>query len=85
MIKKKLEVPTRVWKDKNIHPDGKTIYAYLYAKGLDKIIIHLNVGELGQCIPITNVGLRKNQNILQKFKYLMFKEYDKGMYEIHMC
>ena len=86
MNKRQLDMTEhKIWKDKKINPECKRIYAYVYSKGLNRISTDINVGELQQYIPITNVGLRKNLNILQKFKYLIFKEYDKGMYEIHIC
>lgn len=74
----------KIWRDKNIKPEAKEIYAYLYVEGFDRIISHLNVGEIQQTIRITNKGLRKNLDILQKYKYLKFKEYHTGMYEYHI-
>ena len=53
----KFQIPTIIWKDKNI-------------------------GEIQQTIKIKNEGLRKNLEVLEKLKYLVFQEYDTGMYTI---
>lgn len=74
----------RIWKDKNIKPECKRIYAYLYSKGFDKTDIHVNVGDLQKIIQIKNVGFRNNLKILERFKYLTFTEYDTCMYEVHI-
>ena len=74
----------RIWKDKNIKPECKEIYAYIYSKGFDKLLTHINIGEIQQTIPITNIGFRNNLRLLEKFKYLIYKEFDTGMYEIHI-
>lgn len=84
MARKRLEVPPRLWEDKNINPDGKKIFAYIYSKGYDRNILHLNVGEIQQELSITNVGLKKHLGILKKYKYLIYNEYSKGMYMIHL-
>lgn len=67
----------KIWKDKNIKPEGKEIYAYLYSEAFDKLVAHINIGDIQNKIHITNV-------ILEKFKYLVFKEYDNGLYEYHI-
>lgn len=86
MRKNQLDISEhKIWKDKNISPEGKTIFAYVYAIGFNKLLSHLNVGDIQPIISITNKALKRNLNILQEFKYLMFKEYDTGMYEIHIC
>ena len=94
MARKRLEVPPRLWEDKNINPDGKKIFAYIYSKVYDRNILHLNVGEIQQELSITNVkdstseatnvGLKKHLGILEKYKYLIYNEYSKGMYMIHL-
>ncbi len=76
------EVPESVWKDKRIPYEGKIIYGYIFAKGIDRLLINLNVGELQQVNRITNQGLKNNLDILEKLKYLLYKEYDRGMYTI---
>lgn len=84
LVRKRIEVPPRLWKDKNINPEGKKIFAYIYSKGYDRNILHLNVGEIQQELSITNVGLKKHLGILEKYKYLIYNEYSKGMYMIHL-
>ena len=76
------EIPDKLWKDSRIKFEGKMIFGYILAKGYDRLVIDLNVGEIQQTIPITNVGLLKNLEKLEKCKYLTFKEYSKGMYTI---
>ena len=44
-----------------------------------------NIGDIQNLIPITNVGFRNNLKILEKLKLLIYKEYKRGMYEIHIC
>ena len=81
-MKKHHEIQQRIWKDKDIKFEGKIIYNYLYTKGYDKLLIDLNVGELQQVVRISNQGLKKNLEKLEASKYLLYKEYDKGMYAI---
>ncbi len=78
-----IEVTERIWKDKRIKPETKIIYMYLYTKGLDKLVFNLNIGELQQVVNITNKGLLNNLEVLEKFKYLIYKQYDNGMYMIN--
>ena len=35
----------RIWKDKKIPTETKYIYTYIRAKGIDKVIVNLNIGE----------------------------------------
>ena len=79
---KHLEIPNKLWKDSRIKYEGKIIYGYILAKGFDRAITDLNVGELQQTVPINNIGLLKNLEKLERYKYLTFKEYSKGMYAI---
>lgn len=81
---KKFEIPEKILKDKRIKPECKIIYEYIYSKGYERIITDLNVGELQQVIKITNQGLKRNLEKLERFKYLIFEEYDIGMYQIHL-
>ncbi len=84
-MKRKLDLTKhKIWKDKCIKPETKEIYAYLYSQGFNKTIIHVNIGDIQQILSITNIGFRNNLNILEKFKYIVFKEYNPGMYEIHV-
>ena len=76
------EIPEKLWKDSRIKFEGKMIFGYILAKGYDRFVINLNVGEIQQVVPITNVGLLKNLEKLERYKYLSFKEYSKGMYAI---
>lgn len=78
----KFQIPTIIWKDKNIPKEAKYIYSYIYAKGNARIITDINIGEIQQTIKIKNEGLRKNLEVLEKLKYLVFQEYDTGMYTI---
>ena len=79
---KQPEIPERLWNDNRIKFEGKVIFGYILAKGFDRLVTDLNVGEIQQTIPITNVGLLKNLQKLERCKYLTFKEYSKGMYTI---
>lgn len=78
----KFQIPKEIWKDKNIPKEAKYIYSYIYAKGNERIITDINIGEIQQTIKIKNEGLRKNLEVLEKLKYLIFQEYDTGMYTI---
>ena len=64
---------------------NKEIYSYLYCRGFDRTVFHFNIGDIQKYIPITNVGFRNNLKILEKLKLLIYKEYKRGMYEIHIC
>lgn len=76
------KIPDKLWKDSRIKFEGKMIFGYILAKGYDRLVIDLNVGEIQQTVPITNVGLLKNLEKLERCKYLTFKKYSKGMYTI---
>lgn len=80
----KFKIPDKVYKDKRIKPECKMIYGYIYSKGYERIITDLNIGEIQQVVKITNQGLKRNLEKLEKLKYLIFKEYDIGMYQIHL-
>ncbi len=85
MNRRKLNLSNhRIWKDKSIKPETKEIYAYIYSQGFNRLTTHINIGDIQQTISITNIGFRKNLDILEKLKYLIYKEYDTGMYEIHL-
>jgi hypothetical protein len=77
-----LEVPETIWKDKRIPKETKLIYSYIYTKGMTRIITDINVGEIQRVVNINNIGLRKSLRILEKLKYLIYKEYSNGMYTI---
>ena len=84
MPSKQFKIPDTIWDNKNISPECKEIYSYLYSKGFDRTIFHFNIGEIQKHISITNVGFRNNLKILEELKYLVYKEYTQGMYEIHI-
>ena len=76
----------RIWKDKKIPFEAKDIYSYLYAEGFDKTITNVNIGRVqGQLKGIKNVAFRKNLQLLEKYNYIKFKEYDNGLYEYTIC
>ena len=77
-----LEIKDDIWKDKRIPKETKLIYTYIYTKGFEKIITDINVGEIQKVLNIKNIGLRKNLELLEKLKYLIYKEYSNGMYMI---
>ena len=83
--RKQLDITNhKIWKDKNINLEAKEIYAYLYSQAFDKIVSHINIGDIQQIISISNVGLRNNMKLLEKFNYIVYREYDKGLYEYHI-
>lgn len=83
--RKQLDITNhKIWKDKNINLEAKEIYAYLYSQGFDKIVSHINIEDIQQVISISNVGLRNNMKLLEKFNYIVYREYDKGLYEYHI-
>jgi len=84
MLNNYFKIPSKIWKDKRIKPEMKLVYSYLYSKGFDKYIVNLNVGELQQVVSINNVGLKKALQILATCEYLLYNEYDKGMYSIKL-
>lgn len=86
MIKRQLDLSNhKIWKDRNIKPETKEIYAYLYIEGFNKTISYISIGRIQHELKsITNAGFRNNLKILEKFKYLVFNEYDNGLYEYHI-
>lgn len=86
MKKRQLDLTEhRIWKDKNIKPECKRIFNYLYSQGYDKYEFLINIGEIQPIIKIKNIGFRKNLQILEKFKYLIYREVYHGTYEITIC
>lgn len=49
---KQLEVPQEVWEDKRLPYETKYVLGYIIAKGFDRTITHLDVGELQQTFKI---------------------------------
>ena len=84
MIKSQLRVVQAIWKDKSIPKEAKYIYAYIYSKGYNRYFTDINVGEIQQTVRITNKGLRKNLEKLEHGKYLVYQEYDNGMYIVKL-
>jgi len=75
-----------IWKDRNIKPEAKEIYAYLYSEGFDKTISNINIGRVQKEVKsIKNIAFRKNLQQLEKYKYIKFREYDNGLYEYTIC
>ncbi|MDE6285300.1 MAG: hypothetical protein K2M17_06095 [Bacilli bacterium] len=76
----------RVWKDRNIKPEAKEIFAYLYSEAFDRTISHISIGKVQRQIKsIKNVGFKKNLQLLEKNNYIKFIEYDTGLYEYTIC
>ena len=75
----------KIWRDKKINPEAKEIYAYLFIEGFERTIPHISIGRI-QREPksITNIGFRNNLKKKEKNKYLVYKEYDTGLYEYHI-
>ena len=84
MIKSQLRVVQVIWKDKSIPKEAKYIYTYIYSKGYNRYFTDINVGEIQQTVRITNKGLRKNLEKLEQGKYLVYQEYDNGMYTVKL-
>lgn len=76
----------KIWKDKNIKPEAKEIYAYLYSEGFDRTISNINIGRVQKEVKsIKNIAFRKNMQLLEKYNYIKFREYDIGLYEYTIC
>ena len=60
MLIRKFQIPPKIWEDKRIPKETKYIYSYIYAKGFDRIITDINIGEIQQTIKIKNKGLKKS-------------------------
>lgn len=84
MIQLHLDDSNKIWKDKRIKPEGKIIYSYLHSKGFEGKITKLNVGELQAYVKISNKGLKNNLKALEFCEYLLYREYDTGMYTIKL-
>lgn len=76
----------KIWKDKNIKPEAKEIYAYLYTEAFERTITHISIGRVQKQLKrMKNVGFRNNLKLLEKFNYIKFTEYDRGLYEYTIC
>ena len=87
-MKKKQQLDLRnhkIWKDRNIKPEAKEIYCYLYVEGFDRDISHISIGRVQKDFKsIKNLAFRKNLQLLERFKYINFTEYANGLYEYHI-
>ena len=81
--KKQLDLTEHmIWKDKNIKPEAKEIYAYLYSEGFNKTINNISIGRVQRQIKsMKNVAFKKNLQLLEKYNYIKFREYATGLYE----
>ena len=76
----------KIWKDKNIKPETKEIYCYLYVEGFDRDITSIHIGRVQTTFKsIRNLAFRKNLQQLEKYNYIKFTEYANGLYEYHIC
>ena len=55
-----MRITNRIWKDKDIPKEAKYIYTYIYSKGMNRLLIDINIGEIQRIVKIKNEGLRKN-------------------------
>lgn len=80
---KQLDLTTSaIWNNKDIKPEAKEIYSYLYCRGFDKTINNISIGRVQREIKsIKNVAFKKNLQILEKHNYIKFIEYATGLYE----
>ena len=53
--------------------------------GFDKPEFSFNIGDIQPIMKIKNVAFRKNLQILEKYRYLMYEEYSRGLYDISIC
>ena len=79
---KQLEVPQEVWEDKRLPYETKYVLGYIIAKGFDRTITHLDVGELQPTFKIKNKGLKRSLDILESLNYLIYKDHSHGRYTI---
>ena len=60
----------KIWRDKNIKPEAKEIYAYLFAEGFERTISHISIGRIQRELKsITNPSL--TVTIYKKFIFLL--------------
>lgn len=79
-------IDPRIWKDKNIKFETKLIYKILCAKQSDRSeFTSISIGSIQKTLSITNVGFKKNLQILEDNKYIRFNEYDRGLYTYEFC
>lgn len=86
-LKKQLElIDPRVWRDKNIKFETKLIYKILCAEQFQRCeFTSISIGKVQKKLSITNVGFKKNLQILEDNKYIRFNEYSRGLYTYEIC
>ena len=68
------------------HPEAKEIFAYLYSEAFERTITHISIGRVQREVKsIKNIAFKKNLQILEKYNYIKFREYDTGLYEYTIC
>ena len=84
---KQLElINPKIWKDKNIKFETKLIYKILCAEQSHRSkFTSISVGRVQNQLSITNVGFKKNLQILEDNKYIKFIEYGRGLYTYEFC
>ena len=77
---------SRIWKDKNIKYEAKLIYKILCAEQSTRCeFTSISIGKIQNTMSITNVGFKKNMQLLEDNNYIRFNEYDKGLYTYEVC
>lgn len=84
---KQLELTdNRVWQDKNIKFETKLIYKILCAEQSQRSkFTSISIGRVQKSLSISNVGFKKNLQILEDNKYIKFDEYSTGLYTYEFC
>ena len=76
----------RIWKDKNIKFETKFIYKILCAERSNRSeFTSISIGRVQKRLSISNVGFKKNLQILEDNKYIRFNEYSRGLYTYEIC
>lgn len=85
--KKQLELLNpKIWKDKSIKYEAKIIYKILCSEQSDRCeFTSISIGKVQKKLSISNVGFKKNLQILEDNKYIRFNEYDRGLYTYEIC
>lgn len=79
-------IDPRILKDKNIKFETKLIYKILCAEQSDRCrFTSISIGKVQKTLSISNVGFKKNLQILENNNYIKFTEYDKGLYTYELC
>ena len=79
-------IDPRIWKDKNIKFETKLIYKILCAEQSDRCrFTSISIGKVQKTLSISNVGFKRNLQILENNNYKKFTEDDKGLYTYELC